>query len=454
MVAETVKSYPYSALPILAQQDLNYSCSTSSCSPSLMPYGSPPRQRMDRTSLPSIASVSNASPGGLGAGGLMGSSQIIKDSIFAQRKQREFIPDSKKDENYWDRRRRNNEAAKRSREKRRFNDMILEQRVLELSKENHLLRAKLNALEAKFQVKGDGLVNEDQVIANMPQTDQILALTRRSNISLLTMAAQQPSQSSSLLSPNSLPSSPPSHVPSSTSAMQEDDHYSIPQYNQENSNISLHNFGRSHSPEQCPSEPHHPQQTYSPEPPHSFYESSSSALNLSARRSPLPMDYCEDQPGRSEYNACLPHKLRHKTGQQLSMSMRAQCVSPSEEHQLPPTAPHHYQPSHRNSSASPSRSSPSTSHTLMYPIKSEPMSRELGEESPGSSDDRDSGVSVSPTLPGEPSYPMHVSRDIPDEMEMDNEQLRQQVERLTSEVHNLKHFLNRGSDHRSSISRR
>ena len=31
------------------------------------------------------------------------------------RKQREFIPDNRKDESYWDRRRRNNEAAKRSR---------------------------------------------------------------------------------------------------------------------------------------------------------------------------------------------------------------------------------------------------------------------------------------------------------------------------------------------------
>lgn len=33
--------------------------------------------------------------------------------LFTSRKQREFIPDSKKDDCYWDRRRRNNEAAKR-----------------------------------------------------------------------------------------------------------------------------------------------------------------------------------------------------------------------------------------------------------------------------------------------------------------------------------------------------
>ncbi len=33
--------------------------------------------------------------------------------VLNTRKQREFIPDSKKDECYWDRRKRNNEAAKR-----------------------------------------------------------------------------------------------------------------------------------------------------------------------------------------------------------------------------------------------------------------------------------------------------------------------------------------------------
>ncbi|OQR75114.1 hypothetical protein BIW11_00827 [Tropilaelaps mercedesae] len=73
-----------------------------------------------------------------------------RDALFPQRKQREFIPDSKKDDSYWDRRRRNNEAAKRSREKRRLNDMVLETRVLELVKENSMLRAELNALREKY----------------------------------------------------------------------------------------------------------------------------------------------------------------------------------------------------------------------------------------------------------------------------------------------------------------
>ncbi|CAN8027608.1 hypothetical protein HPB47_000317 [Ixodes persulcatus] len=77
-----------------------------------------------------------------------------REPLFPTRKQREFIPDNKKDDTYWDRRRRNNEAAKRSREKRRLNDMVLETRVLELAKENAVLRAELAALREKFGIRG------------------------------------------------------------------------------------------------------------------------------------------------------------------------------------------------------------------------------------------------------------------------------------------------------------
>ncbi|XP_063979209.1 uncharacterized protein LOC135163578 isoform X2 [Diachasmimorpha longicaudata] len=86
----------------------------------------------------------------------------------SQRKQREFIPDNKKDDSYWDRRRRNNEAAKRSREKRRFNDMVLEQRVMELSKENHILKAQLDAIRDKFGICGDQVISAEHVLAALP----------------------------------------------------------------------------------------------------------------------------------------------------------------------------------------------------------------------------------------------------------------------------------------------
>ncbi|CAH1961366.1 unnamed protein product [Acanthoscelides obtectus] len=99
--------------------------------------------------------------------------------LFSQRKQREFTPDNKKDDSYWDRRRRNNEAAKRSREKRRFNDMVLEQRVVELTKENAILKAQLEAIKEEYGICGENVVCVEKVLANLPSSDQVLSLSKR-----------------------------------------------------------------------------------------------------------------------------------------------------------------------------------------------------------------------------------------------------------------------------------
>nr|XP_023969824.1 nuclear factor interleukin-3-regulated protein-like [Chrysemys picta bellii]XP_042702306.1 nuclear factor interleukin-3-regulated protein-like [Chrysemys picta bellii]XP_042702307.1 nuclear factor interleukin-3-regulated protein-like [Chrysemys picta bellii]XP_042702308.1 nuclear factor interleukin-3-regulated protein-like [Chrysemys picta bellii] len=66
------------------------------------------------------------------------------------RRKREFISDEKKDASYWEKRRKNNEAAKRSREKRRFNDLVLESRVLALNEENLRLKTELLQLKLRF----------------------------------------------------------------------------------------------------------------------------------------------------------------------------------------------------------------------------------------------------------------------------------------------------------------
>ncbi|XP_077713642.1 NFIL3 like protein [Canis aureus] len=66
------------------------------------------------------------------------------------RRQREFMPEEKKDTVYWEKRRKNNEAAKRSREKRRLNDAALEGKLASLLEENALLRAELWALRHRF----------------------------------------------------------------------------------------------------------------------------------------------------------------------------------------------------------------------------------------------------------------------------------------------------------------
>uniref|UniRef100_A0A8B9IQG5 BZIP domain-containing protein n=1 Tax=Anser cygnoides TaxID=8845 RepID=A0A8B9IQG5_ANSCY len=62
------------------------------------------------------------------------------------RRKREFMPDEKKDNMYWEKRRKNNEAAKRSREKRRLNDFAMESQLAALSEENAILRTELLSL--------------------------------------------------------------------------------------------------------------------------------------------------------------------------------------------------------------------------------------------------------------------------------------------------------------------
>ncbi|XP_042340005.1 uncharacterized protein si:dkey-172o19.2 [Plectropomus leopardus] len=63
------------------------------------------------------------------------------------RRKREMISDDQKDATYWDKRQKNNQAAKRSREKRRLNDLMLEGQLLALSDENAQLRAQLLSLQ-------------------------------------------------------------------------------------------------------------------------------------------------------------------------------------------------------------------------------------------------------------------------------------------------------------------
>nr|XP_009665475.1 PREDICTED: nuclear factor interleukin-3-regulated protein-like [Struthio camelus australis] len=72
------------------------------------------------------------------------------------RRKREFMPDEKKDNMYWEKRRKNNEAAKRSREKRRLNDFAMETQLAALSEENAILRTELLSLKLRF-----GLISPD-----------------------------------------------------------------------------------------------------------------------------------------------------------------------------------------------------------------------------------------------------------------------------------------------------
>lgn len=76
----------------------------------------------------------------------------------SRRKKRAFIPDEKKDPTYWSQRSKNNLSAKRSRVKRRMNDLVLETKLTQLSNENQVLRAKIDMLARKF----GHLTNDDK----------------------------------------------------------------------------------------------------------------------------------------------------------------------------------------------------------------------------------------------------------------------------------------------------
>ncbi|GFN96729.1 nuclear factor interleukin-3-regulated protein [Plakobranchus ocellatus] len=68
------------------------------------------------------------------------------------RRYREVVPDDQKDMQYWEKRRRNNEAARKSREKRRIHDMVLEGRISSLENANTRLRRELLSLKQRYNV--------------------------------------------------------------------------------------------------------------------------------------------------------------------------------------------------------------------------------------------------------------------------------------------------------------
>ncbi|XP_058509617.1 nuclear factor, interleukin 3 regulated, member 2 [Solea solea] len=87
------------------------------------------------------------------------------------RRKREFISDDKKDACYWEKRRKNNEAAKRSREKRRLNDMVLENRVIALNDENVRLKTELLQLKLRFGlISTAAYIEKSQQIAGSSNT--------------------------------------------------------------------------------------------------------------------------------------------------------------------------------------------------------------------------------------------------------------------------------------------
>lgn len=333
------------------------------------------------------------------------SSQLTRKELFSQRKQREFIPDNKKDESYWDRRRRNNEAAKRSREKRRFNDMILEQRVVELSKENHLLKAQLAAIKDKFGINGESVVSVEQVMATLPTNEQVLSIAKRAKLT-----NGSPTLPPLLYSPDPGPiPTPVIHRPVNT--IPSPPHPGLV-YQRDG-----HESESYHEPEPYPY-PFNP--VLPPLHPPVLEAAGNSVLNLSRSRSRAPSPY--ELSGGSGDESCLPvalivsnnslpHKLRHK--------------------------------SHLGD-----KDVAATALLSLQNIKQEPTARASPPwDCEESSDERDSGISLgaewgvgAPAITGRP---LHIPSSPPATECADDSQLKSEVARLASEVANLKSIISR-----------
>jgi len=385
------------------------------------------------------------------------SGQLKRKDLFSQRKQREFIPDNKKDESYWDRRRRNNEAAKRSREKRRYNDMILETRVVELSKENHVLKAQLAAIRDKYGINGESVVSVEQVMATLPTTEQVLSITKRPK---LTASAGPAPQILYHSTPSPIPTSV-IHQPVSTGGLASSPppqtHHFQPQQH------PLHESSSYPEPETY---------TYNYPPPSLHpppFEGSNSnnVLNLSRSRagrsraqSPFELSSGSGSgdensvPGpvalstaassstttnsnintNNNNNNSLPHKLRHKT--HLGDKDAATALLSLQNIKQEPGLGHGVG----------ARSSP-------------PWDAE------GSSDERDSGISLGVEWSGHPGMPcgsLHLPQiqlpvsvlspagSEPLECSADDSQFKSELARLASEVENLKSIIARKKNASSS----
>ncbi len=68
----------------------------------------------------------------------------------APRRTKRLVPDTEKDNRYWEKRKRNNDAARRSRENKRRLDVDIRSRVVILEEESALLKKELTVIKSKF----------------------------------------------------------------------------------------------------------------------------------------------------------------------------------------------------------------------------------------------------------------------------------------------------------------
>lgn len=131
-----------------SQTSMNDSCespcssSSSSCPPLLTPTGSGPDVvgmfDMDPADMSSSSSQQNFDPRRHSF-----SEEELKPQPMIKKARKVLVPDNMKDEKYWTRRYKNNEAAKRSRDARRLKENQISVRAAYLERENAALRQEV-----------------------------------------------------------------------------------------------------------------------------------------------------------------------------------------------------------------------------------------------------------------------------------------------------------------------
>ncbi|XP_078485046.1 uncharacterized protein LOC104265765 [Ciona intestinalis] len=99
--------------------------------------------------------------------------QLPVRASTGSRRSRHFVPNECKDEYYWRKRKKNNEAARKSREKRKTIDSVLEDKVLFLSQENLCLRNELYALKVKYGEIDGTEAGANNLLSDKDHTDDL-----------------------------------------------------------------------------------------------------------------------------------------------------------------------------------------------------------------------------------------------------------------------------------------
>lgn len=75
------------------------------------------------------------------------SEEELKPQPIIRKRKKQFVPDELKNNKYWAKRYKNNEAAKRSREARRLKENQIAMRARFLEEENNALKGEVDALK-------------------------------------------------------------------------------------------------------------------------------------------------------------------------------------------------------------------------------------------------------------------------------------------------------------------